>query len=45
MTILLNLHMGWTLEDNESVNALISETGTRIYERYRMLRQSIANLA
>jgi len=33
--------MGWTLEDNESVNALISETGTRIYERYRMLRQSM----
>ena len=44
MTILLNLHMGWTLEDNESVNALICETGARKYKIYRMLRQPIGNL-
>ncbi len=45
MTISLNLHMGWTLENNKLVNALINETGVRIYKRYRMLRQSIGNLA
>lgn len=45
MTILLNLQIGWTLEDNESLNALISETGARIYHRYHMLRQPLENLA
>jgi hypothetical protein len=45
MTISLNLHMGWIIEDNESVNELICGTGPRIYKRYRMLRQPIGNLA
>ena len=45
MTISLNLQMGWTLEDNKSVNALICETGARIYNRYHMLRQPMENLA
>jgi hypothetical protein len=36
-----NLEMGWTLEDNESVNALTMETGARIYKRYRIFRKSL----
>ncbi|HJX32537.1 MAG TPA: acyl-CoA N-acyltransferase [Thermodesulfobacteriota bacterium] len=36
-----NLEMGWTLEDNESVNALTMETGARIYKKYRIFRKSL----
>lgn len=35
------LEMGWTLEDNESVNALTLETGAQIYKRYRLFRKSV----
>ncbi len=36
-----NLEMGWTLEDNESINALIEETGARRYKKYRIFRKSL----
>jgi len=36
-----NLEMGWTLEDNESINALTGETGARIYKKYRIFRKSL----
>jgi hypothetical protein len=36
-----NLEMGWTLEDNESINALTMETGARIYKRYRIFKKSL----
>ncbi|MBP1750781.1 MAG: hypothetical protein H6Q52_3320 [Deltaproteobacteria bacterium] len=36
-----NLEMGWTLEDNESINSLIEETGAKIYKKYRIFRKSL----
>jgi len=36
-----NLEMGWTLEDNESINALTGETGARVYKKYRIFRKSL----
>jgi hypothetical protein len=45
MTILLNLQMAWPEEYDESINALISETGARVYKCYNMLRQSMGNHA
>jgi len=36
-----HLEMGWTLEDNESVNALAGETGARVYKKYRIFRKSL----
>ncbi len=36
-----HLEMGWTLEDNESINALIEEAGARIYKTYRIFRKSL----
>jgi hypothetical protein len=36
-----NLEMGWTLEDNESINALTLETGAKIYKKYRIFRKSL----
>jgi hypothetical protein len=36
-----NLEMGWTLEDNESINSLIEETGAKRYKRYRIFRKSL----
>lgn len=36
-----NLEMGWTLEDNESINALIEEAGARRHKKYRILRKSL----
>ncbi|HWR59396.1 MAG TPA: hypothetical protein VN328_10960 [Thermodesulfovibrionales bacterium] len=36
-----NLEMGWTLEDNESINTLIEESGARIYKKYRIFRKSL----
>jgi hypothetical protein len=36
-----HLEMGWTLEDNESINALIEEAGARIYKKYRIFRKSL----
>jgi hypothetical protein len=34
------LEMGWTLEDNESINALIEEAGAKRYKTYRIFRKS-----
>jgi len=36
-----NLEMGWTLEDNESINALIEEAGAKRYKKYRIFRKSL----
>jgi hypothetical protein len=30
------LEMGWTLEDNESINALAEEAGAKRYKKYRI---------
>ena len=35
------LELGWTLEDNESINSLIEETGARGYKKYRIFRKSL----
>jgi hypothetical protein len=34
-----NLEMGWTLEDNESINSLIEEVGAKRYKKYRIFRK------
>jgi len=34
-----SLELGWTLEDNEAVNALAVEAGARLYKRYRIFRK------
>lgn len=36
-----NLEMGWTLEDNESINSLIEETGAIRYKKYRIFRKPV----
>jgi len=36
-----NLEMGWTLEDNESINALIEEADAKQYKRYRLFSKSL----
>jgi hypothetical protein len=36
-----NLEMGWTLEDNESINSLIEEVGAKRYKQYRIFRKSL----
>jgi GNAT superfamily N-acetyltransferase len=35
-----DLEMGWTLEDNESINFLTEETGAKRYKTYRIFRKS-----
>jgi len=35
------LEMGWTLEDNESINFLVEEAGARICKKYRIFRKSL----
>jgi len=35
------LELGWTLEDNESINSLIEEAGARIYKKYRIFRKPL----
>jgi hypothetical protein len=35
------LELGWTLEDNESINSLIEEAGAKRYKRYRIFRKSL----
>jgi hypothetical protein len=35
------LEMGWTLEDNESINSLIEEAGAKRYKKYRIFRKSL----
>ena len=36
-----SLEIGWTLEDNESVNSLIEEAGARRYKKYRIFRKPL----
>jgi len=36
-----NLEMGWTLEDNDSINSLIEEAGAKRYKQYRLFRKSL----
>ncbi|NTW38065.1 MAG: acyl-CoA N-acyltransferase, partial [Syntrophobacteraceae bacterium] len=36
-----HLEVGWTLEDNESINSLIEEAGAKIYKKYRIFRKAI----
>lgn len=36
-----NLEMGWTLEDNESINSLVEEAGAKRYKKYRIFRKSL----
>ena len=35
------LEMGWTLEDNESINSLVEEAGAKQYKKYRLFRKSL----
>jgi hypothetical protein len=35
------LELGWTLEDNESINSLIEETGAKTCKKYRVFRKSL----
>ncbi|MFU8856629.1 MAG: acyl-CoA N-acyltransferase [Deferrisomatales bacterium] len=35
------LEMGWTLEDNESINSLIEEAGARPHKKYRIFRKPL----
>ena len=35
------LEMGWTLEDNESINSLIEEAGAKPYKKYRIFSKSL----
>jgi hypothetical protein len=36
-----NLEMGWTLEDNESINVLVEEAGAKRYKKYRIFRKAL----
>jgi len=36
-----NLEMGWTLEDNESINSLVEEAGAKRYKKYRIFRKAL----
>lgn len=36
-----SLELGWILEDNEDVNALLEEAGARPYKKYRIFRKSL----
>jgi hypothetical protein len=35
------LELGWTLEDNESINLLVEEAGARIHHKYCILRKPL----
>jgi hypothetical protein len=35
------LEVGWTLEDNESINSLIEEAGAKTCKKYRVFRKSL----
>jgi hypothetical protein len=35
------LELGWTLEDNETINFLIEEAGARIHKKYGIFRKSL----
>ena len=36
-----SLELGWTLEDNESINSLVEESGARIHKKYCIYRKSL----
>jgi hypothetical protein len=36
-----NLEMGWTLEENESINSLIEEAGGKRYKKFRIFRKAL----
>ena len=36
-----SLELGWTLEDNESINSLLEEAGARIHKKYGIYRKSV----
>jgi hypothetical protein len=36
-----SMELGWTLEDNESINTLIEETGAKIYKKYCIFGKSL----
>ncbi|OGV79546.1 MAG: acyl-CoA N-acyltransferase [Lentisphaerae bacterium RIFOXYB12_FULL_65_16] len=36
-----SVELGWTLEDNEDVNALLEEAGARRYKKYRIFRKPL----
>jgi len=38
-----DLEMGWTLEDNESINFLTEETGAKKYKTYRIFRKPLGD--
>jgi len=38
-----DLEMGWTLEDNESINFLTEETGAKRYKTYRIFRKPLGD--
>ena len=35
------MELGWTLEDNESINSLVEEAGARIHKKYSLFRKSL----
>jgi hypothetical protein len=35
------MELGWTLEDNESVNTSLQDTGAKVYKKYRIFRKSL----
>ena len=37
-----SLELGWTLEDNESINSMLEEAGARIHKKYCLYRKSIS---
>ena len=37
-----SMELGWTLEDNESINTLIEETGAKTFKRYRIFGKSLS---
>ena len=36
-----SLELGWTLEDNESINSLVEEAGAKKYKKYRIFRKAL----
>lgn len=36
-----SLELGWTLEDNESINSLVEEAGARIHKKYSIYRKAL----
>ncbi len=37
-----SLELGWTLEENESINSMLEEAGARIHKKYCLYRKSIS---